>query len=207
MSNICASKIEAECRHCSACPMSTLFLSSFPRVYPIACYPPLTLQLHLHPLPSGDWSDGGEYAKGANAEIAPISVLPTGSHASIRTRSPGQRLMRHFRPLRQIQMRRKTTLQVKLIRPCVWLQYCRIVELKLEIMRVSIFRCMELSEFCLMRPSQWGVLIYKRVSDLIVTIVQPRDMNFKGRTTFTGSNFFIVHFPRVKNFPFNFLVF
>ena len=55
--------------------------------------------------------------------------------------------------------------------------------------------------------SLWGVLIYKSVSDLNVTIVQPRDMNFRGRTTYTGSNFFIVYFACVKNFPFNFLVF
>ena len=53
----------------------------------------------------------------------------------------------------------------------------------------------------------WGVLIYKSVSDLYVTIVQPRDMNFRGRITITRSNFFIVRFARVKNFPFNFLVF
>ena len=31
---------------------------------------------------------------------------------------------------------------------------------------------------------QWGVLIYKSVSDLNVTIVQPRDLNFRGRITF-----------------------
>ena len=48
----------------------------------------------------------------------------------------------------------------------------------------------------------WGVLIYKSVSDLNVTIVQPRDMNFRGRTTFIKSNFFIVRFTRVKNFLF-----
>ena len=53
----------------------------------------------------------------------------------------------------------------------------------------------------------WGVLIYKSVSGLNVTIVQPRDMNFSGRTTFIGSNFFINHFACVKIFPFNFLVF
>ena len=29
----------------------------------------------------------------------------------------------------------------------------------------------------------WGVLIYKSVSDPNVTIVQPRDMNFRGRNT------------------------
>ena len=55
--------------------------------------------------------------------------------------------------------------------------------------------------------SWWGVLIYKSVSDLNVTIVQPRDINFRGRTTLTWSNFFIVRFARVKNIPFNFLVF
>ena len=54
---------------------------------------------------------------------------------------------------------------------------------------------------------RWGVLIYKSVADLIVTIVQPREMNFKGRTTFIWSIFFIIHFARVKNFPFNFFPF
>ena len=49
----------------------------------------------------------------------------------------------------------------------------------------------------------WGVLIYKSVSDLNVTIVQPRDMNFRARTTLTGSNFFFIHFACIKNFPFN----
>ena len=53
----------------------------------------------------------------------------------------------------------------------------------------------------------WGVLIYKSVSVLYVTIVQPRDVNFRSRTTFTGSNFFAVRFARVKNIPFNFFVF
>ena len=53
----------------------------------------------------------------------------------------------------------------------------------------------------------WGVLIYKSVSDPTVTIVQPRHMNFKGRATINGSNFFIVRFTRLKNFSFNFLVF
>ena len=31
---------------------------------------------------------------------------------------------------------------------------------------------------------QWGVVIYKSISDPNVTIVQPRDLNFRGRTTF-----------------------
>ena len=54
---------------------------------------------------------------------------------------------------------------------------------------------------------EWGVLIYKSVSDLTVTIVQPRDMDFMNKTTLTVSNFFIVRFARVKKFFFNFLVF
>ena len=54
---------------------------------------------------------------------------------------------------------------------------------------------------------RWGVLICKSVSVPNVTIVQPRDINFRGRTTFIGSNFFIVCFARIKNFSFNFLVF
>ena len=41
----------------------------------------------------------------------------------------------------------------------------------------------------------WGVLIYKSVSDLYVTIVQPRDMNIRGRVTFSGqiSFLFVLH--------------
>ena len=57
------------------------------------------------------------------------------------------------------------------------------------------------------KPRGWGVLIYKSFSDLNVTIVQPRHMNFRGRTTLTGSNFFIVRFAQIKNYPFNFYVF
>ena len=53
----------------------------------------------------------------------------------------------------------------------------------------------------------WGVLIYKSVSDLIVTIVQPRDMNFMGKTNLTGSNFFFYSFCTCQNFSFNFIVF
>ena len=53
----------------------------------------------------------------------------------------------------------------------------------------------------------WGVLMYKSVSDLNVTVVQPRDMNFMVRTTFIKSNFFINRFARIKNCPFNFIVF
>ena len=57
------------------------------------------------------------------------------------------------------------------------------------------------------RTLDWGVLIYKSVSDLYVTIRQPRDLNFRGRNTFKGSNFFVIRFARHKNCPFNFLVF
>ena len=46
----------------------------------------------------------------------------------------------------------------------------------------------------------WGVLIYKSVSDLNVTIGQPRHLNFRGRTIFIRSNFFVVCFARHKNF-------
>ena len=55
--------------------------------------------------------------------------------------------------------------------------------------------------------SGWGVLIYKSVSDLLVTMEQPRDKNFMGRTTFIWSNFFIIRFAHIKNCPFNFFVF
>ena len=54
---------------------------------------------------------------------------------------------------------------------------------------------------------QWGVLIYKSFSYLNVTIVQPRVMNFRGRTSLIRSNFIIIRFARLKNFTFNFLVF
>ena len=63
------------------------------------------------------------------------------------------------------------------------------------------------SEWANGRASGWGVLKYESYSDLDVTIVQPRDMDFRSRTTFTGSNFFAIRFTRVKNIPFNFLVF
>ena len=55
--------------------------------------------------------------------------------------------------------------------------------------------------------AQWGVLIYKSVSDIDIIIVQPRDVDFRSRTTLTRSNFFAVHFVRIKNIPFDFLVF
>ena len=45
----------------------------------------------------------------------------------------------------------------------------------------------------------WGVFIYKSVSDLNITIVELRDMNFKGKNTFIGSNFFDVCFVNTKN--------
>ena len=54
---------------------------------------------------------------------------------------------------------------------------------------------------------RWGVLIYKSVSDLNITITQSRDINFMGKTTFTGSNFCIVFFARIENFLFIFFVF
>ena len=37
--------------------------------------------------------------------------------------------------------------------------------------------------------TQSGVLIYKSFSDRLVTVVQPGDTNFMGRTAFTRSNF------------------
>ena len=45
------------------------------------------------------------------------------------------------------------------------------------------------------------MLIYKSVSDLNITIVLPRNMNFMGRATFVGSNFFIVVLPMKFMFP------
>ena len=42
----------------------------------------------------------------------------------------------------------------------------------------------------------WGVLKYKSVPDLNVTIVEPRYLNFRGRATVIRSNFF-VYFARV----------
>ena len=45
--------------------------------------------------------------------------------------------------------------------------------------------------------SGWGVFMYKSVSDLNVTIVQPRDMNFM-------ANFFIARFARIKDYPLSF---
>ena len=54
---------------------------------------------------------------------------------------------------------------------------------------------------------RWGVLIYKSDYDLDVTLVQPRDVDFRSRTIFIGLNFFAIRCARVKNIPFNFLVF
>ena len=48
-----------------------------------------------------------------------------------------------------------------------------------------------------------GVYSYTKVS----LILMLRDMNFRGRTTFNGSNFFFVCFAHLKNCPFHFLVF
>ena len=53
---------------------------------------------------------------------------------------------------------------------------------------------------------RWGVLIYKSDYDLDVTLVQPRDVDFRSRTIFIGLNFFAIRCARVKNIPFNFLV-
>ena len=63
------------------------------------------------------------------------------------------------------------------------------------------------NQIILILLSGLDVFVYKSVFDLNVTIIQPRDMNFMGRTTFTWSNFSIVCFARFKNFPFNFFVF
>ena len=56
-------------------------------------------------------------------------------------------------------------------------------------------------------PCHWGVLIYKSVSDLNVTIGKPKHLNFRGRTKINGSNFFVVRFAHHKNCSFIFLVF
>ena len=53
----------------------------------------------------------------------------------------------------------------------------------------------------------WGVLIYKSVSDPNVTIAPPRNINFRGKIIFIGSDFLIVRFASIKNFPIIFLVF
>ena len=44
-----------------------------------------------------------------------------------------------------------------------------------------------------------GVLIYKSVFDFNVTIVQPGDDNFMGRTAFAMSNIVSVRFAHTKN--------
>jgi len=46
------------------------------------------------------------------------------------------------------------------------------------------------------------VFICKSVSELNVTIVQPRDTNFMGRIVFIGLNFIVLRFAQVKNFSF-----
>ena len=45
-----------------------------------------------------------------------------------------------------------------------------------------------------------GVLIYKSVFDFNVTIVQPGEDDFMGRTTFAMSNFVSVRFAQAKNY-------
>ena len=49
------------------------------------------------------------------------------------------------------------------------------------------------------RMQQSGVLIYKSVTDLNVTIVQPGDDDFMGRTAFAMSNIASVRFAHAKN--------
>ena len=44
-----------------------------------------------------------------------------------------------------------------------------------------------------------GVLIYKSIFDFNVTIVQPGDDHFMGRTAFAMSNFVTVRFAQAKN--------
>ena len=60
--------------------------------------------------------------------------------------------------------------------------------------------------YALFRQTCLARVYIQNVSDLNVTIVQLRDMNFMGKTTFVGSNSFVVRFARIKNFPFNFFV-
>ena len=50
---------------------------------------------------------------------------------------------------------------------------------------------------CAYNAGHWGVLIYQSVSDLNVTMVQPRDMNIMGKITFTWSKFFVARFAHV----------
>ena len=54
------------------------------------------------------------------------------------------------------------------------------------------------NQIVLILLSGLDVFVYKSVFDLNVTIVQSRDMNFMGRTTFVESNYFIVHFAHKK---------
>ena len=49
--------------------------------------------------------------------------------------------------------------------------------------------------------------VYKSVSDLGITIIQPRDVDFRSRTTSTELNFFAILFACVKNTPFNYIIF
>ena len=51
----------------------------------------------------------------------------------------------------------------------------------------------------IIRSSHSGVLIYKSVSDFNVTIGQPGDDNFMGRTAFVESNFVTVRFAHTEN--------
>ena len=49
------------------------------------------------------------------------------------------------------------------------------------------------------RVGRSGVLIYKSVSDFNVTVVQPGDDDFMGRTAFVKSNFVSIRFAHTKN--------
>ena len=55
--------------------------------------------------------------------------------------------------------------------------------------------------------SLYDVFIYKSVTNLNVTIVQPRNMNIMCKTSFIRSKFFIVHFALTKNCSLYFLCF
>ena len=61
---------------------------------------------------------------------------------------------------------------------------CRVIEVVLRSLLMVI------DPLC----KQSGVLIYKTVTDRLVTREQPREMGFMGRTAFTGSKFVYLSF-------------
>ena len=105
-------------------------------------------------------------------------------------------------------LRRKFFWRISLSRCPVSLFLCYFaIAYHAEVSCMTPQRCSLLMHHFILAMLRWGVLVYKSVSDLNVTVVWPRNMNFRGRTNFTWTNFCFVHFECVKSFSISFLVF